>query len=69
MNGYLRPARIRSGRGSRRRLASWYSLNRPMPSVRIMARAPALPERTSCRYCLASHAGMRSGAARSSSVA
>ena len=37
--------------------------------MRIVARAPALPERTSCRYCLASHAGMRSGAARSSSVA
>ena len=34
-----------------------------------MARAPALPERTSCRYWLASQAGMRSGAARSSSVA
>ena len=34
-----------------------------------MASAPALPERTSCTYCLPSHDGMRSGAARSSSVA
>ena len=34
-----------------------------------MASAPALPERTSWTYCLASQDGMRSGAARSSSVA
>ncbi len=63
------PSRIRSGLGTNLRLKSWYSLNRPMATARIVASKLALPERTSCRYCLASQAGMRSGAARSSSVA
>src|SRR6266511_3372909 len=69
MKGNRRPPLIRSGRGRKRRLQSWNSLNAPAQTLRIAAAAVALPERTSARYCLASQAGSRSGAARSSSVA
>jgi hypothetical protein len=44
-------------------------LNSPTPTVRTVASALALPERTSCAYCRPLQEGMRSGAARSSSVA
>ena len=69
MNGYLLPSLIRNGRGRTRRLKPWYSLNRPTQTVRRVASAPELPERTSSRYCLASQGEIRSGAARSNSVA
>jgi hypothetical protein len=40
-----------------------------MATARTAATTPVLPDRTSRTYCLASQAGMRVGAARSSSVA
>ena len=63
------PPRIRSGLGTNLRLRSWYSLNTPMATARIVASRLALPDRTSSTYWLTSQDGTRSGAARSSSVA
>ena len=67
--GELLPPLICSGFGTSLRLRSWYSLNTPMATARIVASKLALPDRTSSTYCLMSHDGTCVGAARSSSVA
>ena len=69
MTGSLLPPRIRSLLGRSLLLASWNSLNMPMPTLKAMAVQFVFPDRTSVTYCLASHDGMRVGAARRSSVA